>query len=213
MQPCDALTQVSASRDAFGNCAGCSIMSPCLRRFSRQNCASRRRGPELFTARVCSAACRRACNTRRASSSFLHLPVSARPRWSASGSPPSPLAPLLLRGGRSEGGELPTGLNILGLAVGATGILSLIPWVDRRADRGFRLEPDHLVRLAGDRTAAQQAEWDHDRSRAGRIRQRILSRVHSDRRPPASLLPGGLRLPPAAASHSAQKALRIRRQD
>jgi len=127
MQPCDALTQVSASRDAFGNCAGCSIMSPCLRRFSRQNCASRRRGPELFTARVCSAACRRACNTRRASSSFLHLPVSARPRWSASGSPPSPLAPLLLRGGRSEGGELPTGLNILGLAVGATGILSLIP--------------------------------------------------------------------------------------
>jgi len=27
----------------------------------------------------------------------------------------------------NEGGELPTGLNILGLAVGATGILSLIP--------------------------------------------------------------------------------------
>ena len=67
-------------------------------------------------------------------------------------------------------GGLPKGLNILGLVVGAVGIISLDPRVDRRADWSFRLEPDHLVRLAGDRARLlqqssicpmhQQCDWN-----------------------------------------------------
>ena len=50
-------------------------------------------------------------------------------------------------------GGLPKGLNILGLLVGAVGIISIAPRVDR-PDRRFWLEPDRLVRLAGDRATA-----------------------------------------------------------
>jgi len=55
-------------------------------------------------------------------------------------------------------GGLPKGLNILGLMVGAVGIT--YPRVDRGDDRGFWLEPNHLVRLAGDCAAAQQSGQD-----------------------------------------------------
>ena len=57
-------------------------------------------------------------------------------------------------------GGLPKGLNILGLLVGAVGIISTYPRVDRPDDRSFWLEPNHLVRLAGDCAAAQQSGQD-----------------------------------------------------
>ena len=64
-------------------------------------------------------------------------------------------------------GGLPKGLNILGLLVGAVGIISHYPRVDRPDDRSFWLEPDHLVRLAGDCAAAQQSGQDSVESRWG----------------------------------------------
>ena len=56
-------------------------------------------------------------------------------------------------------GGLPKVLNILGLLVGAVGIISIIPGLTG-ADRSFWLEPNHLVRLAGDCAAAQQSGQD-----------------------------------------------------
>ena len=52
-------------------------------------------------------------------------------------------------------GGLPKGLNILGLLVGAVGIISLIPGLTDLVG-SLWLGPNHLVRLAGDRAAAQQ---------------------------------------------------------
>ena len=52
-------------------------------------------------------------------------------------------------------GGLPKGLNILGLLVGAVGIITIIPALND-FDRRLWLGTNHLVRLAGDRAAAQQ---------------------------------------------------------
>ena len=53
-------------------------------------------------------------------------------------------------------GELPKGLNILGLVVGAVGIISIIPALNGTLGASFWLGPDHLVHLDGDCAAAQQ---------------------------------------------------------
>ena len=75
-------------------------------------------------------------------------------------------------------GGLPKGLNILGLLVGAVGIISTYPRVDRPDDRRFWLEPDHLVRLAGDCAAARPCGQDSVNSRmSSRNRANQLKRI------------------------------------
>ncbi len=59
------------------------------------------------------------------------------------------LMTLLISLAALRAGDLSKGLNILGLVVGAVGIISLVPSANRHTGSSFRLDPNYLVHLDG----------------------------------------------------------------